>query len=115
MQHPMNAHTREVTCHVEPIHKAVDAQRLSDAPLVYLLVRGMGCPACAMRVRNALLGVEGVLAADVFLEPGVASVLYDPAQAAVEALPVAVAAADATGRHHYTAQIVVFSGEDARQ
>jgi len=110
MQHPINTHHEERACHVEPIHKAVDAQRLLDAPLVYLVVRGMGCPACAMRVRNALVRVDGVLAADVFLEKGLASVLYDPAQVAVEDLPAAVAAADASGHHRYTAQIVVFSG-----
>jgi len=110
MQHPIGTHSQEMVCRVEPVHKAVDSQQLLDAPLVYLLVRGMGCPACAMRVRNALVAVEGVLAADVFLEQGIACVLYDPAQVSVEELPAAVAAADASGHHHYTAQIVVFSG-----
>ena len=114
MQRPMESHSEEAYCHVEgrlgAVHKAVDPQRLVDAPLVYLLIRGMGCPACAMRVRNALVEANGVLAADVFLEQGLACVLYDPAQIAVEELPRHVAAADAGGRHHYTAQIVVFSG-----
>ena len=110
MLHPIETHSGEASCHVEPLHKAVDPQRLSGAPLVYLLVRGMGCPACAMRVRNALVRVDGVLAADVFLGQGVARVHYDPARVAVEELPRALSAADGSGRHHYTAQIVVFSG-----
>lgn len=110
MQHPMAIHLGEAACPMRPLRKEVDSGRLTDASLVYLLVRGMGCPACAIRVHNALLAVEGVLSAEVSLEPGLARVFYDPAQVTVEALRQAVAAADPDGRHNYRAQIIVFSG-----
>ena len=45
-----------------------------------LAVWGMGCPRCAMRVHNGLLGVDGILLVEVILERGMAGVAYDPAQ-----------------------------------
>ena len=109
MLHPLESHRGETYCRVDPVNKVIDRQRMLEATRVYLLVRGMGCPACALRVQNALIQLDGVLDAAVSLEPGVARVLYDPAQIALEELPRAVNVADPGGRHHYTAQIIVFS------
>jgi len=73
---------------------------------VFLLVWGMGCPNCALRVRNSLLGLDGVLDAQVNLERGLAQVLFDPARLQAEQLPEAVAAAGNDSHHHYSAQVL---------
>lgn len=93
-------------CHVEPLQKPLDEAALSTAKAAYLAVWGMGCPRCAMRVRNALLRLEGVLLADVFLERGVAAAAYDPERVAPQDLVRAVAGAGNDGRHHYHAKIM---------
>ncbi len=105
----ITAHSAEHhACHVDPVDKTVDPQRLSHASLVHLLVRGMDGPTCAMRVRNVLLRVDGVLAVDVFLEQGMATVRYDPAQVKPSALPDALATADESGHHRYTARVLAY-------
>ena len=94
------------TCHVEPVEKPLDEAALAHAAAVYLAVQGMGCPRCAMRVRNGLLGLDGVLAAEIFLAEGVAIAAYDPACVATDDLIAAVAAAGDDGRHRYQARVI---------
>lgn len=48
-------------CHDDPLEKPLVKEALSKAMVAYLAVGGMGCPCCAMRVRNGLLGLDGVL------------------------------------------------------
>jgi copper chaperone CopZ len=98
--------SEHTNCHVEPLEKPVDPVVLQSATAVFLMVQGMGCPRCAMRVRNGLLGLEGVLMADVFLEEGMAVAAYDPARVETGDLIGAVAAAGGDGRHHYEAQVI---------
>lgn len=93
-------------CHVEPVEKTLDRQALAEAELAYLAVRGMGCPRCAMRVRNGLLSLDGVLLAEVILENGMAAVAFDPDRVRSADLVQAVAGAGNDGRHHYLAQVV---------
>lgn len=81
-------------------------EQLRSASGVFLLISGMGCPTCALRVRNGLLGLDGVLDAQVNLERGLAQVLYDPARLRAEQLPQAVAAAGRTSHHRYSAQVL---------
>ena len=109
MLHPLESHRGETYCRVDPVNKVIDRQRMLEAPRFYLRFPGRGGPAGALRVKTALNQLAGVLPAHVSLEPGVARVLYDPAQIALEELPRAVNVADPGGRHHYTAQIIVFS------
>ena len=109
--HSTSTHTNSQTnsqtgCHVDPIAKPVDPHRLDEAAISYLLVSGMGCPACAMRVHNALLQQDGVLAVDVALAKGVAKVTYDDKVVTPEDMPAAVATAGQDGRHHYAAQVL---------
>ncbi len=92
-------------CHVEPVEKPVDYAALEKAMVAYLGVGGMGCPRCAMRVRNALLQLDGVILAEVFLEQNLAAAAYDPERVTPEALVAAVASAGNDGRHHYWGQI----------
>jgi copper chaperone CopZ len=92
---------------VETVQKpAVTPEEMSTAVGTFLLVSGMGCPTCALRVRNGLLGLNGVLDAQVNLERGLAQVLYDPARLQAERLPDAVAAAGNDSHHHYSAQVL---------
>lgn len=98
----MNEHE---DCYVEPVEKTLDGAALQTAEAVLLHISGMGCPRCAMRVRNGLLIQPGVLYANVDLEYGVATVAYDPEQIVPEALVTAVTAAGDDGRHYYQARI----------
>lgn len=93
-------------CHVEPIEKPLDKAALRTAEATFLGVSGMGCPRCALRVRNGLLLQDGVLFADVYLQNGVVIVAYDPEQATPTSLITAVANAGNDGRHHYQAVVL---------
>jgi copper chaperone len=55
-------------------------------------VRGMTCMGCVASVTRVLKAVDGVLAADVSLEKGHATVDYDPSRTAPDALKRAVEA-----------------------
>ena len=93
-------------CHVDPIEKTYDRRALDSAMAAYLLVAGMGCPNCAMRVSNGLLGLDGVYAADVELEQGLAAAAYDPDLSTTDDLIQAVAQSGNDGRHHYSARLI---------
>ncbi len=88
-----------------PVEKNVDPAALAQAQTTLLLVQGMGCPVCAMRVYDSLLRLEGVLTVEVALAPGLARVRYDPAQVSPDVFPAAVAAAS-DDAHHYSARIL---------
>ena len=49
----------EQNCHVEPVNKTVLDGVLSTADHIHLMVAGMGCQNCAMRVRNSLVRMAG--------------------------------------------------------
>jgi copper chaperone CopZ len=93
-------------CHVEPLHKPLDQERVSSAKAVYLAIWGMGCPTCANRVRNGLLSLPGVLTAEVELEQALAAAAYDPESVTVNDLLQAVSAAGNDGRHDYQAKLI---------
>lgn len=106
MNLPLRTHAPHCGCHVEPVQKVVTAEQMGTAAGVFLLVWGMGCPNCALRVRNGLLGLDGVLDAQVNLERGLAQVLFDPARLQPERLPDAVTAAGDGDHHRYSAQVL---------
>lgn len=93
-------------CQVVPLEKPLDKEALSKAMVAYLAVGGMGCPRCAMRVRNGLLGLDGVLLVEVELERGIAAAAFDQNKIKSNDLLWAVAAAGNDGRHNYTAQLI---------
>jgi copper chaperone CopZ len=93
-------------CHVDPVEKAVNEEALLTAKATFLGVSGMGCPTCAMRVRNGLLNLDGVLTAEVYLQNGVATVAYAPEEVTPDNLVTAVANAGNDSRHHYEAHIL---------
>ena len=93
-------------CHVDPVEKTLDFRKISTAQAAFLAVSGMGCPTCAMRVRNGLFGLEGVLYVDVYLKNNVAIVVYDPVQTTQDDLVTAVAASGNDGRPEYRARLL---------
>ncbi len=86
-------------CHVERLEKEISAEALRSASMSALAVSGMGCPNCALRVRNALLSLPGVYQAEVDLERARAMVHWDPSAVQPEKLIEAVSQA-AQGTHH---------------
>jgi copper chaperone CopZ len=93
-------------CQVDPLEKPLDRDALSTAMVAYLAVGGMGCPRCAMRVRNGLLGIDGVLLVEVQLEQGIAAAAFDQNRVNTNDLICAVAAAGNDGRHNYSARLI---------
>ena len=57
-----------------PVEPAVDPRALARAIVTILVVEGMGCGTCVARVRGALLQPVGVLAVEVELKRGLATV-----------------------------------------
>ncbi len=94
-------------CYVAPIEKTTDPSRIGGRALAHLALSGLGCANCVTRVRNALLAVEGVLDADVALEPQRAQVGYDPTRTYPEHLAEAVFWAGAASTHPYRAEITL--------
>jgi copper chaperone CopZ len=103
---PLHSSASHPRCQVAPVEKQIDANQLQAATVGYLLVSGMGCPTCAMRVRNALLHLDGVLAVDIGLERGLARVHYDKGSVSPEHMPAAVTAAGLESGHQYAAKIL---------
>ena len=92
-------------CHVELFHKPFDEKDLSSISKTRLLVTGMGCPNCVIRVRNAMLRLDGVSWVDVDLETGIAQVAFDAKTITPEQIIPAVAASGNDGRHNYQATL----------
>ena len=99
-------HGRHANCQVTALERPVSPQQLAQAETVVLLVRGMGWPACALRVRNGLLQIDGVVAAEVVLSHGLAKVWYDTAALQPESLAARLPAMADDARHHYTAHVL---------
>jgi copper chaperone CopZ len=105
---PIMDHHQDQNCHVEPINKPLDRDALARSESAYLAVSGMGCPRCATRVNNSLLGLDGVIQSGVFLEHALAAVVYDPARVDVADLLQAVSDAGSDGHHHYEATFLAY-------
>jgi copper chaperone CopZ len=93
-------------CNVPVIEKPVDAALLHHSAVAVLRVTGMGCGNCANRVRNSLLGLQGVLAARVDLGEGVVRVNFTSDQTDLPQLIGAVAGAGNGSHHEYHATLV---------
>ncbi|HEX7000104.1 MAG TPA: heavy-metal-associated domain-containing protein [Trueperaceae bacterium] len=113
----------EDACRLEPAMPADPSSGKAGDVLVELELSGLGCPTCATRVRNALVGVQGVLDADVRVRPQHASVIYDSSRTYPERLMAAVIEAGSRSGHRYLARVIRvrllgpwgrFAGEGAR-
>ncbi len=93
-------------CHVDAVNKSPSEAERKETTVQMLAVRGMGCPNCAMRVRNSLISLNGVVDADVDHQTGFAYVLYNPRLTSPQDFISAVSGAGGDSRHEYSAQIV---------
>jgi copper chaperone CopZ len=90
-------------CHVERVEPTTSHPERAVAS-ARLLVEGMGCPRCAIRVQNALVRLDGVAAAYISLYPPLGTVRYDPERLSVDDLLNAVATAGQDSKHIYLAR-----------
>jgi len=101
-------------CHVEPAAPAPHQHADGLREVAYLTIRGMGCPTCATRVRNALLTTPGVITADVRLEAQHGSVIYDPAVTYPERFENVIAEMGRASHHDYNAVTTAVRGIERR-
>lgn len=94
-------------CHVEPVEKQITPQEQANLTDARMLIWGMGCPNCAARVRNSLLGLEGVVEAIIDHNTGVGRIFYNPSMVTGGELESAVVRAGGDGRHEYAGKLVV--------
>lgn len=106
LQSELEKMKEQENCQVEALEKPVDEAIPAKTTAIYLAVRGLGCPRCALRVRNGLLSLDGVLRAVVFLKQGIAAAAYDPTRVSSDDLVMAVAAAGERSHHHYEATVL---------
>ena len=95
-----------MSCSVAAIQKPVDPAALHGSAVAVLRVAGMGCGNCAIRVRNSLLSLPGVLAAQVDLDGGLARVNFAPNGTELQHLLDAVSDAGNGSHHEYLATLV---------
>lgn len=88
-------------CHVEPVQKSATTEERATTATVVLEIVGMGCPNCAMRVRNSLVSLYGVVEAQVDHTEGIAKVSYNPDVLRIVDLADGVAAAGKDNGHRY--------------
>lgn len=93
-------------CHVYPIQKTLTAEELETINKLSLEVWGMGCSNCAMRVRNSLIALKGVIDAHVDHTTGIADVDFNPNMILMVDLADAIANAG-NGRHRYLIASVI--------
>jgi P-type Cu+ transporter len=96
----------ESNCHIETIQKTVSEVERAVEETVVLAVWGMGCPTCAIRVRNSLISLHGVTEAYVDHSIGSAKIFYNPHLVNIESLLDAVRRSGGDGRHEYGASPV---------
>jgi len=98
--------TNHGECHVERAVKPVDEDALNRSSAAVLSVSGLGCPNCAIRVRNGLLARAGVLRAIVSLEKRRAWVNFDAEKTSAEDLVDAVIQTGIESKHGYDAVVL---------
>lgn len=91
--------------HVEAVSHKPEPHELEDLKDTLLFVRGMGCPNCAIRVRNALVAQAGVINAQVDHLSGRALVRHNAGLIRAEDMLPLVESAGYDGRHRYRAAL----------
>lgn len=88
-------------CHITPIVRIVTDEERATVERVSLAIAGMGCPNCAMRVRNGLVSLKGVIEAQVNHETHLARVEFNPTFVTLDDLVDTVSNASQGTRHNY--------------
>lgn len=89
-----------------PGKTALEEERMAEVYVV-LAVWGMRGPSCAIRVRQSLVLLDGVIEAYVDYLVGMAEVLFDPMAVNVQELIEAVTRAGGDERYEYGARIAI--------
>ncbi len=95
--------TMRCGCCAQPIKPKEASQQRATAG-IRLVIAGMGCPNCTVRVHNALVSVDGVAEAQVSLMPPITQVLYDGKRVTEDEIIAAVATAGRGTHHLYRAK-----------
>jgi copper chaperone CopZ len=93
--------TMNGNCHVIPIERIITPEEQENTEQINLMVRGMGCSNCAMRVRNGLFALKGVVYVEVAHSTAIANITFNPELVTLDNLFEAVANAGNDGRHSY--------------
>ncbi|MDF1499740.1 MAG: heavy metal-associated domain-containing protein [Anaerolineales bacterium] len=93
-------------CHVETMNKQITPEERENLTGATLEIMGMGCGNCANRVRNSLLQLHGVVAAQVDHISGLGLVQFNPTMVSPRQLTQAVSAAGGDGKHEYAARLL---------
>jgi copper chaperone CopZ len=99
-------------CHVVPVEKVVTAEEQENSEHLILMVQGMGCANCAMRVRNGLFSLKGVARVQVSHTTAAADITFNPDLVTLNRLFEAVANAGNDGHHAYKV-VAVLTPESA--
>ena len=91
---------------VEPVEKAICEDELAEARMARLVILGIVCPNCAMRVRNALLRLDGVVSVDVDFKSGLALIDHVPSTTDDRALLFAIARAGTEAGQEFQAAVI---------
>lgn len=97
---------------LEPTQKDASPWRW---PVAILLVRGMRNASEMLRVRNALMGVAGVVWVEVVLDPGFVRVAHDPTFVDPKSLPSLLAMREPTYPARFLLLIRIPRAEDDPQ
>lgn len=95
---------KEGHCHVDVVERNPSLAELAEVAEMKLLVAGMGCPNCALRVRNALVVCQGVVDAQVDHVSGQAVIQFNPGMVGPGDLIHAVSTAGTGSHHQYIAR-----------
>lgn len=95
---------------VEPIRKTVFMDQRRSADRLWLSIEGMDCSDCAIRVRNRLISLEGVYAADVYRNMELAEVFYDRHRVSPHTIQQAVHSAGTRDERRYHVVVIATEG-----
>lgn len=98
---------------VEPSRNAVESPW--RWPVAILMVRGMRDARAALRVRNALLNIPGVVWVEAVLDPGFVRVAHDPERVDPMTLPSLLAMRETTYPARFLLLIRIPHAEDDLQ
>ena len=90
-------------CRHIPVAPRATSEERRNADLMDFGIAGMGCVNCANRIRNALLGVAGVVDVAIDLPAALARVWYRKALVGVREIADAVGSAGEDTHHRYLA------------
>lgn len=94
------------TCKIEPLERTPSELEKNSVKFIYLVTSGLNCPNCAMRVKNALITLYGIIDVKIDYFDGMTEVAYNPSLIEPSTIPELISKAGNGGHHNYSAQII---------